>query len=74
MISSPFVCTDRLEGDQRCFYFHVCLFFPGAETEVVLQIPSVEILLILPAGGGSKFLWTHNHQIMKPDQSLIALT
>jgi hypothetical protein len=43
----------------------------NAETEVVLQIPSIEILLILPSGEGPHFPWTRNHRIMVPRESVI---
>jgi len=43
------------------FFLFVRVFL-NAETEVVVQIPSAETLLILPSGEGSHFLWTRNHR------------
>jgi hypothetical protein len=71
MVSSPYVCTDRLAGDQQCFYCH--LFF-WRRNRSRLQSPSTEIPLVIPSGKESHFSWTHNQRIIEPGKSLIVST
>jgi hypothetical protein len=43
--------------------FSFVFVFLNAETEIVFQIPSAGILLILLSGEGPHFPWTRNHQM-----------